>query len=69
MGLISLKVGDFIHLHTKCFCNMEKCLQKKDKKLLTSKIFLLKSLLSRKNSDEGFKGKLCTEDTKYGASS
>lgn len=41
----------------------------KRQKLLTSKIFLLKSLLSRKNSDEGFKGKLCTEDTKYGASS
>lgn len=41
----------------------------KRQKLLTSKIFLLKSLLSRKNSDEGFKGKLRTEDTKYGASS
>lgn len=31
VGLISLKTGDFIHLHTKCFCDTEKCLQKKDK--------------------------------------
>ena len=67
--MTSSESGGFYSLEYELFLRSGKMFAEKRQKLLTSKIFLLKSLLSRKNSDEGFKGKLCTEDTKYGASS